>query len=115
MNLEHESREALVVGIHHSLLSRNRTGRGGNLHEAVEQFLDTESIQCRSEEYGRYLTRQIVGLVELGIYPFYQFYVVTQFGGIGLAYRLVDARILQRVYLDTLAHALLVRGEEVER
>lgn len=77
-NLEDKSGEFRFVRFHFALFGVHGTGAGRNLHEAVQQFLHTEVVQCRAEEYGSAVSCQVRIYVESGIDAFDQFEVAAQ-------------------------------------
>ena len=114
MNLEHEAGEAFLVGPHGALDCLDGPGRGGDFHEAVQQFLDAEGIQGRAEEHRSDAGVEIILNVEFRVYAFDKFQVFAQLGGIGRADGLVDTRVADVVDFHTLRNLLFVGGEEVE-
>ena len=114
VNLEDETGEVLLLGTHQPLHGLDGAGRGGNLHEAVEQLLDTEHVEGRAEEDGRRAGGQVVVDVELGVYPLDELEVGPQLLGILLADVGFEFGAVHVVELDALGHHLLVGGEEVE-
>ena len=51
MNLEHKSGKRLFVGAYLALFGLNLLGLGSDLYKTVQQFLYTESVECRSEKH----------------------------------------------------------------
>ncbi len=70
MDFEHKSAECVFLRVYAAFLSLDRAWRRGYFHEAVEQLLDTECVESRSEEYGGNLSAQIGLFVKVGIDSF---------------------------------------------
>ena len=96
VDLEHEAGESILLRRDSALHCLYRTGRGCDLYEAVEQFFDTECIECRSEEYRSHFSAEIVGGVKFRIYALNELQVITQLGRVLLAHKTVD---LRRIYI----------------
>ena len=112
-NLEDEARELGLVGLHVTLLGLGGLRRRGYLDKAVQQFLHTEVVECRTEEDGSHLGRAVRLHLEVGIDAADQLQVLTQLLGILLAHSLVQL-LAVNVHLHFLRHALLVGGKQVE-
>ena len=69
--LEHKTREGLLFWLYLALHGLRRLRAWCNLAETVQQFLDTEVVQRRTEEYRRYIARQIGVDVKFRIYALY--------------------------------------------
>ena len=111
--LEDEAGKLRLFGLYGALLSLCWSWRRSYLDKAVEQFLHTEVVQCRTEEYGSHLSRAVCLNVKLGIYAVNQLHVVAQLLGILLADVLFKFCRVD-VNLHLFSHALLVGLEEVE-
>ena len=111
--LEDETGELLLFRLYNSLHSLCGAWTWSNLHEAVEQFLNTEVVEGRSEEYRGYHALTIVFHVELRVDTLYQFQVFAQFPGILFSDMLVELFAVD-VNLYFLRNALFVRREKVE-
>ena len=112
-NLEDETRKLRFLWLHHALLCLGRSWRWSYLNEAVQEFLHTEVVQCRTEEYWCYLGRAIGLHVKFWINAIHQFQFLAQLGCLTLTYSLVE---LLRLYIHfhLFGYALLVRRKEVE-
>ncbi len=114
VDFEHETRERRLGRLYCALDGVDRTGRRCYLHKAVQKLFHAEGIECRPEEYGSDLAGEIRLNIEVGIYPLNQLEVFAQALGVFLAYSLVDARVVDVVYLHALGCLLLVGREQVE-
>ena len=70
MDFEHKSAECVFLRVYAAFLGLDRTWRRGYLHEAVEQLLDTESVERRAEEYGGELAGEVFVDIKVGIDSF---------------------------------------------
>ena len=114
VNLEHETGESLLLRSDRSFHGFDGSRSRSYLHEAVEQFLDTEGVESRTEENRSRFGVQIILHTELRIDPLDEFEVFTQLGSIGLAYTGVDFGRVDVVDFDTFGDALFVGLEQVE-
>ena len=112
-NLEDEASELRLLRTDLALLGFRRPWRRGYLDKAVEQFLHAEVVQGRAEEDRGHLSRAISLDVELRIDAVHEFKVLAQFGGILLAYPVVQLGGID-LYADLLSDALFVRRKEVK-
>ena len=112
-NLEDETSELLLFRRYHALLCLGGLRTRCDLHEAVQQFLYTEVVQGRAEEYRCYLSRTVGLHVKFRIHTIHQFQILAQFLCILLAYKTIEF-IAVDVNLTFLCHPLLVRCEQVE-
>ena len=111
VNLENEAGESFLLWLHSALLSLCWARRWRDAHEAVEQLLHTEGVECRTEEYRCNLSAQVVGFAKFGINALDQLQVVAQLLGIGFAHCSIDSRVVDVVDFHALGHLLLVGGE----
>lgn len=112
-NLEDEAGELGLVGLHDALLGLDGTGAGGYLDEAVEQLLDAEVVQRRTEEHGSHFALEVVVDIELGIDALDELQLAAQAVGQVGADALVQLLGVD-VYGHLLGHYLLGGLEEVE-
>lgn len=80
VDFEHKSAEGVFFRAYLALLGHHRARRGRYLHEAVKQLLDSESVECRTEEHGSDAAVQVRLFVEIGVHAFYQLQVLAQLG-----------------------------------
>ena len=111
--LEDKASELRFVGLHHALLGLGGSRTRCYLHEAVEQLLHTEVVECRTEEHGGNLGTAIFIHIKLRIHSIHEFQVLAQFGGIRLTHGLVEL-IAGDVHLHLFRHPLFVGSEEIE-
>ena len=112
-NLEDKTGKLRFFGLYVAFLCLRRTGRGGYLHETVQEFLHTEVVQGRTEEYGSDLGISVGLDIELRIDTIDQLQILAQFGSILLPYPLVEF-VAVDIHLHLIRHTLFVGGEEVE-
>ncbi len=67
MDFEHKSAECVFLRVYAAFLSLDRAWRRGYFHEAVEQLLDTESVERRAEENGGELAGEVFVDIKVGI------------------------------------------------
>ena len=123
-NLEDETSELLLFRRYHALLCLGGLRTRCDLHEAVQQFLYTEVVQGRAEEYRCHLSGTIGLHVKGRIHTIHQFQVLAQLLSILLSNHIINIRVrtpLARwrgvggeAYLHLLCHPLLVGCEQVE-
>ena len=112
-DLKDEACEFRFFWLHIAFLGLRRTRRGGNLHKAVQQFLHTEVIQGRAEEYWCHLGVSICLDVKFGIDTIDEFQIFTQLLSILLPYPLVEFLAVD-IHFHLLRHTLLIGSEEVK-
>ena len=95
--LENKTGKFRFFGNHLTFFSMYRTGSGSNLNKAIEQFLHTKVIQCRTEEYRCAISCQIRLDIKFGINAFNQFQITTQFVCQRLSNLLIQ---FLRMYID---------------
>ena len=114
MDLEDKASEGGFVGRYLTFLCLDRAGRWSDLYEAVEELLYTEVVECRAEEHGSDIARQIFFAVKLGVYAVNELQIHTELlcllGG-DVLLKLGGVEVCDR---DALGDALLVRREEIE-
>ena len=111
--LEDESGKFRFFRLHLTFFRLHGTGTGSNLHKAIQQFLHTEIIQCRTEEYGSKLSFQVFLLIEFGVNTVYQFQFSAQLIG-QLGTNPVVQFLGMDVHFHLLRHYLLAGLVEVE-
>ena len=112
-NLENKSGKLGILRVYHTFHSLHGTWTWSNLHKTVEQFLNSEVIECRTKEYRSYLCVKIILYIELRVYSINEFKVGTQFECKVLADIPVEF-LTVNVHLDFLGHALLVGCKKVK-
>ena len=114
MDLEDKASEGGFVRRYLTLLGLDRAGRWSDLYEAVEELLHTEVVECRAEEHGGDIARQIFFAVKLGVYAVDELQIHTELlcllGG-DVLLKLGGVEVCDR---DALRDALLVGCEEIE-
>ena len=111
--LEDEACELGLCGQNQPLLGFCGPRTGRNLDKAVEQFLHTKVVECRTEKYRGDLSAAVLLDVEFRIDTVDEFQVASQligftFTDVGVEFCRID------VYGYLFGDALLVGGEEVE-
>ena len=112
-DLEDKARELLLLRFHLTFLRLRWPRTGRNLHEAIQQFLHTEVVQCRAKEHRRHLCSAIRLHIELRVDPIHQFEVLTQFSGIILPHPTVEVSAID-INLHLIRDPLFIRREEVQ-
>ena len=111
MNLEDKAGQLGLVGVDVALYGVRRSGRRGDPDEAVQQFADTEVVQCTAEKDGSDLPLPVALQIERRVDSLDQFEVIAQLLCEGCDV-LVDGGIVQPdVDLFALG-GLLVLGKE---
>ena len=77
-DLEDEASELRLCRFYHAFFRFCRTWTGSDFYETVEQFLYTEVVQCRAEEYRCNLRTSIGFYIKVGIDTIDQFEVVAK-------------------------------------
>ena len=81
-NFEDETGEFLLLGLYCTLFGCRGTWIGRNFYKAVQQFLDTEIIERRTEENRCYTGGQVILVPECGIDALNEFQVLAQLLGV---------------------------------
>ena len=66
-NLEDETCEFFLFRLYFSFFCRSGTGGRGYADKAIQQFLDTKVVECRTEEYRCYFSREVGGNIKFRI------------------------------------------------
>ena len=111
--LKDESGKFRFFRLHLTFFRLHGTGTGSNLHKAIQQFLHTEIIQCRTEEYGSKLPFQIFLLIKFGVNTVYQFQFSAQLVG-QLGTNPVVQLLGMDIHFHLLCHHLLTGLVEVK-
>jgi len=115
LDFEHKTGEVFFGRFHIAGDSRPWTGRRGQFHKGVKEFLDAEVIDGAAKE-----DRGLIGLHEMVIVKGIgcsgqEIKVGTQFIGLMGPYQLVKARVVKGINGDSLlSAAFLARGKEME-
>jgi len=112
-NLEDEAGKFGLLGLDDTLFSLRWAWGRGYLDEAVEEFLDSEIVERRAEEYGRDIGGAVSRDVKLGIDTADELEILTQLLRIAFAYVLLQVGGVD-VYFNLFSHFLLIRDEEIE-
>ena len=115
VDLEAESRELLLHRIHLTLLGNNRARRGSDVHKALQEFLYTERIQRRAEEYRCKFACQVGILAERVIYTLDHLQILAELGSVIVAYKFGYLRVGNVLKLNGFGDVRLVGLIEVER
>ena len=113
MDLEDKACEGGFIGRHLTFLGLDGAWGWRDFYEAVEELLHTEVVECRAEEYGCDIARQIFLAVKLGVYPIDELQIHTELLcllGCDVLLELGGVEVCDR---DALGDTLLVRREEI--
>ncbi len=110
--LEYETCELRFFRFHRAFFGKCRAGARGYFHEAVEQFLDTEIVEGRTEEHRRHACFAVFVHVEFRIDTLHEFQVFAQLFSV-VADTPVEFLAVY-VHLHFFCHSLLVGSEQVE-
>ena len=116
VDLEDEAGHLRLPGLHRPGLGRGRTRRGGDAHEAVQQFADAEVVDRRAEEDRGQFAAQVGFAVELVVDALDQLDVLPQ--QVGEFFADVTVQLLRREVRDfgrrCVGRQFLVRRKERE-
>ena len=112
-DFEDEAREFCLVGLHFALFGLRRTRRGCNFDKTIQQFLNTEIVERRTEKHGRNLGRAVGLDLKFGIDAVDEFKVVAQLRRVLFADSCVQF-VAGDVDFDFFRNSLFVRRKQVE-
>ena len=112
-DFEYKSGELRFIRFHLTFFCLGRTGARSNFHKCIQQFLYTEVIQCRTEEYRSQLSFQITLYIKFGINTINKFKLITQFFCQRCSNPIVKL-FGMNIYFHLFSHYLLGRLKEVK-